>query len=35
MYAIAGVAAGLAAIVLLPLLGETPITAGQPTAELP
>jgi MFS family permease len=35
MYAIAGVAAGLSAIVLLPLLGETPITAGRTTTELP
>jgi ribose/xylose/arabinose/galactoside ABC-type transport system permease subunit len=35
MYAIAGVAAGLSAIVLLPLLGEAPVTAGRPTTELP
>ena len=35
MYAIAGVAAGLSAIVLLPLLGETPIPAGRRTSELP
>jgi MFS family permease len=35
MYAIAGVAAGLSAIVLLPLLGATPITAGRTTTELP
>lgn len=35
MYAIAGVAAGLSSIVLLPLLGSTPVTAGEATAELP
>jgi hypothetical protein len=35
MYAIAGVAAGLSAIVLLPLLGATPITAGRTTTEFP
>ena len=35
MYAIAGVAAGLSVIVLLPLLGEKPITAGRASAELP
>ena len=35
MYAIAGVAAGLSVIVLLPLLGEKPVTAGRASAELP
>ena len=35
MYAIAGVAAGLSVIVLLPLLGETHVVAGEATGELP
>jgi MFS family permease len=35
MYAIAGVAAGLSAIVLLPLLAEAPVPVGRPTTELP
>ena len=35
MYAIAGVAAGLSVVVLLPLLGEKPVTAGRTSAELP
>jgi MFS family permease len=35
MYAIAGLAAGLSAIVLLPLLGEARVTAVRPTTELP
>jgi MFS family permease len=35
MYGIAGVAAGLSAIVLLPLLAEAPVPVGRPTTELP
>jgi MFS family permease len=35
MYAIAGVAAGLSAIVLLPLLAEAPVPVGRPTTEPP
>jgi hypothetical protein len=35
MYAIAGVTAGLSAIVLLPLLDEAPVTARRPTTHLP
>jgi hypothetical protein len=34
MYAIAGVAAGLSVIVLLPLLGSTPVGAAEVTGEL-
>ena len=35
MYALAGVAAALAVIVLLPLLGQTPVGAGEISAPLP
>jgi len=35
MYALAGVAAALAVVVLLPLLGNTPVGAGEGSAPLP